>query len=371
MVQHHYRRQYGMEPPLKPTIRKGLRKFLETGSVLQRQGGGRPSVSDERMVAEVKAKDGWGGIGVFSPSTSLKPVYKAMFPSIIDEKNGKYEKLKNVTWGGIHNRVFVFKGRKTFMVETDNPKQLQRRRKQASLMQYIPSLRSRAPFSVSRLTCLTPCRGSSKGFYLFGEFQNDGEWSQSNAGAFIPSCEKWFPLPPFGLKLTKVAGTSLENGTIFLLGGEHCGKRNRVVKSVCLYDVRVGKRYSTLPDIPEPICEAAATVLSGRQLLLVGGSPDQATSSNQTSVLDLNNLKWDSSSSSSSYIPRLHSPRRSLGLGRDTLDQVMAIGGKGSNGKPLKTMEVLEADGGNFPWRWNEYPLPDSLEACILPSVFL
>ncbi|MCQ7131119.1 DUF4817 domain-containing protein [Salmonella enterica] len=44
-VQRNFRTKYGREPPSRPTIRAWHKKFMETGSVLQQKGSGRPSTS--------------------------------------------------------------------------------------------------------------------------------------------------------------------------------------------------------------------------------------------------------------------------------------------------------------------------------------
>ena len=46
-AQRNFRRKYGREPPAQPTIRAWYKKFMETGSVLQRKGVGRPQMSEE------------------------------------------------------------------------------------------------------------------------------------------------------------------------------------------------------------------------------------------------------------------------------------------------------------------------------------
>jgi hypothetical protein len=45
--QRRYRTQYGKEPPSDNAIRRWLRQFQETDSVLHREGAGRPSTSQE------------------------------------------------------------------------------------------------------------------------------------------------------------------------------------------------------------------------------------------------------------------------------------------------------------------------------------
>jgi hypothetical protein len=46
--QRHYRTQYGKDPPSDTnTIRSSIKQVQETGSVLHRQGAGRPSTSQE------------------------------------------------------------------------------------------------------------------------------------------------------------------------------------------------------------------------------------------------------------------------------------------------------------------------------------
>jgi transposase len=45
--QRNYRTQYGKDPPSDNAIRRWLKQFQETGSVLHRKGAGRPSTSQE------------------------------------------------------------------------------------------------------------------------------------------------------------------------------------------------------------------------------------------------------------------------------------------------------------------------------------
>jgi hypothetical protein len=46
-MQRHYRSQYGKDSPSDKTIRRRLKQFQETGSVLHRKGTGRPSTLQE------------------------------------------------------------------------------------------------------------------------------------------------------------------------------------------------------------------------------------------------------------------------------------------------------------------------------------
>jgi hypothetical protein len=46
--QRGYRTQYGKDPPSDNAIRRWLKQFQETGSVLHRKGAGRPSTSTGR-----------------------------------------------------------------------------------------------------------------------------------------------------------------------------------------------------------------------------------------------------------------------------------------------------------------------------------
>ena len=48
-AQRNFRRKYGRKPPERPTIRAWHKKFMETGSVLQRKGAGRPQRSEEEI----------------------------------------------------------------------------------------------------------------------------------------------------------------------------------------------------------------------------------------------------------------------------------------------------------------------------------
>jgi transposase len=49
MTQRRYRAQYGKYPPSDNAIRRWLKQFQETGSVLHRKGAGRPSTSQEEL----------------------------------------------------------------------------------------------------------------------------------------------------------------------------------------------------------------------------------------------------------------------------------------------------------------------------------
>jgi hypothetical protein len=46
-TQRRYRTQYGKAPPSDNVIRRWVKQFQETGSVLHRKGAGRPSTSQE------------------------------------------------------------------------------------------------------------------------------------------------------------------------------------------------------------------------------------------------------------------------------------------------------------------------------------
>jgi transposase len=46
-MQRHYRTQYGKDSPSDNAIRRWLKQFQETGSVLHRKGAGRPSTLPE------------------------------------------------------------------------------------------------------------------------------------------------------------------------------------------------------------------------------------------------------------------------------------------------------------------------------------
>ena len=48
-AQRNFRRKYGRKPPARPTIPAWHEKFMETGSVLQRKGAGRPQISKEEI----------------------------------------------------------------------------------------------------------------------------------------------------------------------------------------------------------------------------------------------------------------------------------------------------------------------------------
>ena len=46
-AQRNFRCKYGKKPPVRRTIRAWHKKLIETGSVLQRKGAGRPQISEE------------------------------------------------------------------------------------------------------------------------------------------------------------------------------------------------------------------------------------------------------------------------------------------------------------------------------------
>jgi hypothetical protein len=46
-MQRRYRTQHGKDPPADNVIRRWVKQFQETGSVLHRHGAGRPSISQE------------------------------------------------------------------------------------------------------------------------------------------------------------------------------------------------------------------------------------------------------------------------------------------------------------------------------------
>ena len=48
-AQQNFRCKYGRKPPARPIIRAWHKKFMETGSVLQRKGAGRPQISEEEI----------------------------------------------------------------------------------------------------------------------------------------------------------------------------------------------------------------------------------------------------------------------------------------------------------------------------------
>ena len=48
-TQRDFRRKYGRKPPARPTIGAWHKKFMETGSVLQRKGAGRLQISEEKI----------------------------------------------------------------------------------------------------------------------------------------------------------------------------------------------------------------------------------------------------------------------------------------------------------------------------------
>jgi transposase len=53
-MQHSYRTQYGKDPPSDNAIRRWLKQFQETGSVLHRKGAGRPSTSQKMLIESRK-----------------------------------------------------------------------------------------------------------------------------------------------------------------------------------------------------------------------------------------------------------------------------------------------------------------------------
>jgi transposase len=54
-MQRRYRTQYGQDPASDNAMRRWLKKFQETGSVLHRKGAGRPSTSQEDVYRILEA----------------------------------------------------------------------------------------------------------------------------------------------------------------------------------------------------------------------------------------------------------------------------------------------------------------------------
>ena len=48
-AQQNFRHKYGRKPPARPTIQAWHKMFIETDSVLQRKGAGRPQISEEKI----------------------------------------------------------------------------------------------------------------------------------------------------------------------------------------------------------------------------------------------------------------------------------------------------------------------------------
>ena len=48
-AQRNFRGKYGRKPPARSTIRAWHKKFMETGSLLQRKGAGRFQISEEEI----------------------------------------------------------------------------------------------------------------------------------------------------------------------------------------------------------------------------------------------------------------------------------------------------------------------------------
>ena len=74
-AQQDFRRKYGKKPPARPTIRTWHKKFMGTGSVLQRKKAGRPQISQEiesMRVAYTKALE--------SPFAGLLCSYRSHAP---------------------------------------------------------------------------------------------------------------------------------------------------------------------------------------------------------------------------------------------------------------------------------------------------
>ncbi|CAG0882414.1 unnamed protein product [Darwinula stevensoni] len=309
---------------------------------------------------------GWRGIGVLYLNPPKYSFFRAINDVFQDISDGEEVNMGYGTWGGIENRVFLFQGKKTFVVPVARKSSWIPPSDQS--VRSLPSLTS--PFYVFKATCLVPCPVPENRFYLFGGMSEDEKRSLSDAGVFIPSegGGTWLPLPPLPRKIAGAAGTSLKDGSVITVGGLDF-ETNEMLRTVYLFDHREDGRYQPLQDIPEPISRAAATVWRDTHVVLTGGVTGNGVDSSQVRLFDLRAGKWEVSST----WPCLQSTRIFHGLGKDTRDRVVALGGLRFG--PLHTMEVLETNGveqeGGHTWKWDEYPLPHSIKSCLFPRVLL
>ncbi|CAG0882415.1 unnamed protein product [Darwinula stevensoni] len=308
------------------------------------------------MVAWVTEQTRWNGIGVINLDSHIYSI-RATNRRIKNTRDGEEVDLTGGIWGGMRNRVFFFRDRKTFVVEVGrDPSWI------PPSDQIIQSLPSLSPFHVSYSTCLIPCPVPENRFYFFGAHSK----VKSGAGVFIPSEGEgtWLLLPGLPSHIEMVAGTSLHNGCIFIVGGLDYRKMNKS-KLAFLYDPREGRKYVRLPDVPEPIVGAAAMEMKETGIILAGGLTDTAEGSevsSQVRIFELRARKWE-------IFPSLRSPRAFLGLGKDPNDQLIAIGGYMDHRNP-ETMEVMGKSEEDT-LEWKEYPLPHPFKRCGRPSVLL
>ncbi|CAG0888883.1 unnamed protein product [Darwinula stevensoni] len=305
------------------------------------------------VVARVKCREGWEGIGVICYSNHHCSFHQVLNETVYERdylharpKGRPKERVKEGVCGGAEDQVYLFKGRKTFMAKlSDDPSW------SPPTYQNISSIDGdSSPFAVTQSTCLIPCSVPGKRFYLFGGeladpshlpkkalAQGDGTRSQSVAGMFILGevGRMWLPLPAFPRKIANAAGTSLDDGSILILGGKDLEK-NETLQTAYIFDFRDGGRYSILPDIPQPIQKAAAMAWKETQIILAGGITADMETSSQVMVFDLKARKWEASCD----WPSFHTPRSGLGLMEDTHGRLVALGG--DNFGPVGTLEVLE-----------------------------
>jgi transposase len=86
--QPRYRTQYGRDPPSDNTIRRWVKQFQETGSVLRRKGARRPSTSQEDV----------DGIQEAFPRSPQKPIRRASLQLGISQ---------TTVWRVVHNSLHL------------------------------------------------------------------------------------------------------------------------------------------------------------------------------------------------------------------------------------------------------------------------
>ncbi|CAG0902309.1 unnamed protein product [Darwinula stevensoni] len=326
------------------------------------------------MVAAVREETGWDGIGVFNLNPLQSSFLRVANRKFKDARDGEEVNLFYGAWGGIEDRIFFFRGKKTWVVKMERgPSGI------PPPDHSIPSLPSPSSHHVTCSTCVIPCLVPEKRFYLFGGETEDLKKGQSEAGVFIPTegGGAWYSLPSLPREIFGAAGASLDDGSVLIIGGWDQKKNRRINKSY-MYDPREGGKYHILPDVPESLHGAAATVWRGTRVILAGGDTGMGTNkdkgnwtgSSQVRVYDLRAERWEDSSS-------LHTPRYFHGLGKDTQDRVIAIGGiKDWNtlkkvGTMAKTQEVLEEEEDGLTWEWKEFRLPHPFRSCLYPRILL
>ena len=82
-TQRNYRTKYGKDPPSRPSIREWHKKFMETGSVLDKGRSGRPRTSDEDIdrVRQAFARSPTTSIRICCPTLGITTFNSAQGPT--------------------------------------------------------------------------------------------------------------------------------------------------------------------------------------------------------------------------------------------------------------------------------------------------